>query len=121
MIALLDGELDETQRARVQEHVDHCVCCTVEMETERDIERRLGATWLDPEIESALGSVEHVDRRLIILSSILDLNYDNVAADLKWTVDAVASGMVRARRALRLELIGPVVSNGKPESSYDVH
>ena len=120
MFAFLDRELDETQRARVQEHVDGCVCCTVEMETERDIAQRLRAKWLDDEVESALASLEPVDRRIIFLSSILDMGYEDVAADLKWTVDAVEAGMVRSRRALRFQLNGPVVPNRKPENSHDV-
>lgn len=120
MFAFLDEELDEARRAAMRKHLDGCVCCTVDMEAERDITRRLKAKWLDDEVESALATLEPVDRRMIFLTSILDMGYEDVAADLKWTVEAVESGMVRARCALRSRLNGPVVPNRKPENSHDV-
>ena len=108
MFAFLNGELDETKSVKVQQHVDHCICCMLEMETAQDIGKRLTATWLDDDIVSALATLGPVDRRIIFLSSTLEMSYENIAADLKCSVSAITSGMIRSRRALRLCLSGSV-------------
>lgn len=121
MFAFLAGELDEAKRSEVQQHVNECVCCMLEMETEHGIGQRFMATRLDDDVESALASLGSVDRRIIFLCTKLEMSYEDVAADLKCSVSAIASGMMRGRRALRLRLSGPVEPKcHKPEKSNDL-
>lgn len=123
MFAFLYEEIDVASQAEVRQHVVHCVPCMFELNAEREIGQRLSASRLDDELESALASLGSLDRRIIVLTSIpyLDMSFEDVAAELKCSVEAVKLGMMRARHALRLQLVGTAEPERRElETSYDL-
>ncbi len=69
-----------------------------------DVEARASAAGMVPEINSALGKLRPDDREVLLLFSLADMTYDDIAVALAIPIGTVRSRLSRARRRMQ-ELI----------------
>jgi RNA polymerase sigma-70 factor (ECF subfamily) len=79
-----------------------------------DVEGRLDARSLAPQVVAALGELSPPDRDTLLLFALTDLDYEGVAVATGVPVGTVRSRLHRVRRRIRLDLEFELVSEGSP-------
>jgi len=104
LFAFVDDELTDRRKNLVQEHVAGCAACSSELENERALRRQLGKGLLTGRLATALESLPPLERKVIVMSCALELNYREIAAELHLAHGAVLLCMARSRCLLRERL-----------------